>query len=121
MDTVRHAFALAAAGDYPSLEQSRKRVRREARDAKHRQIEAGSRIFGTDGVFVGSVAEVDGDLIKLAASEIGLDSRPHHYIPLGLVDRVEQGMVQLRVKASEAVSFEKGTSTYHPVKAAPPA
>ena len=79
------------------------------------QIPEHAPIVGSDGVHVAAVDRVEGDRIKLTkANEDGnVDDRPHHFIPLSLVDCVENGIVWLRSKAAEVVSFEEGSTTYN--------
>jgi hypothetical protein len=112
MNIVRRTFGLAAAGEPSSMEEVRKRERAKANDKPGRQIAEYDEIFGADSVYVGSVAEVDGDLIRLSATDVGLDNRPNHYIPMSAVARIEHGAMWLKINASDVVSFEKGTTTY---------
>jgi len=79
------------------------------------QIPEHAPIVGSDGVHVAAVDRVEGDRIKLTkASKDGhVDDRPHHFIPVSLVDCVENGIVWLRAKAAEVVSFEEGSTTYN--------
>jgi hypothetical protein len=60
------------------------------------------------------VDTVEGDRMKLANIEErgSLDYRPQRFIPLSLVDHVENGMVWLRVKGAEVTSFKLDARTY---------
>ena len=78
------------------------------------RVKKGAEIFGMDGIYVGSVDGVVGDLIRLSAPHPTDDDRSAHHIPLKLVDRLECGVVRLRIKASEVVSFEDGAGQYTP-------
>ena len=70
-------------------------------------------VIGADGVHVGTVDRVDGDLIKLtkADSAVEIDGAEgahqghHHTIPLGLVAEVEGDKVRLSATAANAANF----------------
>jgi len=79
------------------------------------QIQEHAKILGSDGISVGMVDRIEGDRIKLARTgENGsFDDRPHHFIAMSMVACVENGIVWLRTKAGEVVSFEAGRTTYN--------
>ncbi len=62
-------------------------------------------IIGADGVHVGTVDHVQGDRIKLTKQDSN-DGR-HHFISIGLVAEVEDGVVRLSANADVAVTFEE--------------
>ena len=62
-------------------------------------------IVGADGVHVGTVDHVQGDRIKLTKQD-SRDGR-HHFISIGLVAEVEDGVVRLSANADVAVTFEE--------------
>jgi hypothetical protein len=110
MDIFRRAYWLAAASDSAVVQQVNQSPPPLAMSPL--QLEVRAEIFGIDGVYVGAVGGVAGDLIKLFGPHAGSDDRPDHYMPLHLVDRVEDGVVILRVAASDVVSFEEGATQY---------
>uniref|UniRef100_UPI001575E703 DUF2171 domain-containing protein n=1 Tax=Sphingomonas bacterium TaxID=1895847 RepID=UPI001575E703 len=66
---------------------------------------------GADGVHVGTVDHVQGDRIKLTKNdspqtEDGQGAK-HHYISLGLVAEVEEGVVRLSATGANAVTLEE--------------
>ncbi len=62
-------------------------------------------VIGADGVHVGTVDHLDGDRIKLTKRDSS--DGHHHYISLGLVAEVENGVVRLSANADVAVTFEE--------------
>ena len=71
------------------------------------KIQKGSVVIGSDGVLAGTVDQVVGDNIQLVdqASEPNQPSRPHRYIPIMFVAKVEDGKVLLSATADAAVMF----------------
>ncbi len=75
------------------------------------QIQEHAEIIGADGVHVGTVDHVQGDRIKLTKNdspqtEDGQGAK-HHYISLGLVAEVEEGVVRLSATGANAVTLEE--------------
>lgn len=75
------------------------------------QIQEHAEVIGADGVHVGTVDHVDGDRIKLTKNdspqaEDGQGAR-HHYISLGLVAEIEDGVVRLSATGANAVELEE--------------
>ena len=71
----------------------------------HSDIKEHAAIIGADGVHVGTVDHLDGDRIKLTKADSS--DGHHHYISLGLVAEVENGVVRLSANADVAVTFEE--------------
>ena len=69
-------------------------------------------VIGADGVHVGTVDHVDGKRIKLtkADSGEGVHKAHHHYIDLGLVADIEDGVVRLSANGDVAVTLEEEES-----------
>jgi hypothetical protein len=65
-------------------------------------------VIGADGVHVGTVDRVEGDLIKLTKADSGQGSHEghHHTLPLGLVAAVDGDQVRLSATAANALAFE---------------
>ncbi|MDF7777427.1 DUF2171 domain-containing protein [Sphingomonas sp. AOB5] len=65
-------------------------------------------VIGADGVHLGTVDRVEGDLIKLTKADSGQGSHEghHHTLPLGLVAEVEGDKVRLSATAANALAFE---------------
>jgi len=75
------------------------------------QIQEHAEVIGADGVHVGTVDKVEGDRIKLTKddspqTEDGQGGK-HHYISVGLVAEVEDGVVRLSATGANAVTFEE--------------
>jgi hypothetical protein len=70
------------------------------------QIHEHAEIIGADGVHVGVVDHVEGDRIKLTRED-SLHQDHHHYIPLGLVADIEDGIVRLSSNADVAAELEE--------------
>ncbi|MCW3847951.1 DUF2171 domain-containing protein [Sphingomonas sp. LB-2] len=66
-------------------------------------------VIGADGVHLGTVDRVEGDLIKLTKADSGEGSHEghHHTLPLGLVAEVEGDRVRLSATAANALAFEE--------------
>lgn len=75
------------------------------------QIQEHAEVVGADGVHVGTVDHVDGDRIKLTKTDSPQaedgEGAKHHYIALGLVAAVEDGVVRLSATGANAVTFEE--------------
>ncbi|WP_374943190.1 DUF2171 domain-containing protein [Sphingomonas sp.] len=79
------------------------------------QIQEHAEVIGADGVHVGTVDGVEGDRIKLTKKDSGAQVQGaeggheghHHFISLGLVADVENGVVRLSANADVAVTFEE--------------
>jgi hypothetical protein len=79
------------------------------------QIQEHAEVIGADGVHVGTVDHVEGDRIKLTKADSGAQVEEgagsheghHHFISLGLVAAVEDGVVRLSANADVAVTFEE--------------
>ena len=79
------------------------------------QIQEHAEVVGADGVHVGTVDGVEGDRIKLTKKDSGAQIEGaegrheghHHFISLGLVADVEDGVVRLSANADVAVTFEE--------------
>jgi hypothetical protein len=78
------------------------------------EISANAQILGSDGVRIGIVAQVTGDQVMLASDndQNGLDSPAPRFIPVNLIDHVENGIVWLRTRAAEVGSFGSDSTTY---------
>jgi hypothetical protein len=68
-------------------------------------IKPHAEIIGADGVHVGTVDHVQGDRIKLTKADSS--DGHHHFISLGLVAEVEDGVVRLSANSDVAVTFEE--------------
>jgi hypothetical protein len=68
-------------------------------------IKEHAKVIGADGVHVGTVDHVQGDRIKLTKADSS-DGR-HHFISLGLVAEIEDGVVRLSANSDVAVTFEE--------------
>ncbi len=66
------------------------------------RIEAGMDVFEKDGTFVGVVGSIERDEIRLA----GMDEERPSYVPLSLVDGVEDKRVTLRDRGDNAFGVE---------------
>ena len=66
-------------------------------------------VIGADGVHLGTVDHVEGDLIKLTKADSGEGSHEghHHTLPIGLVAEVEGDQVRLSATAANALAFEE--------------
>ncbi|HEX8486182.1 DUF2171 domain-containing protein [Sphingomonas sp.] len=79
------------------------------------RIQEHAEVIGADGVHVGTVDKVEGDRIKLTKKDsgaqiegaMGSHEGHHHFIPLGLVADVEDGVVRLSANGDVAVAFEE--------------
>ena len=73
------------------------------------QIQEHAEVIGADGVHVGTVDGVEGNRIKLTKKDSGEGSHKghHHFISLGLVAGVEEGVVRLSANGDVAVTFEE--------------
>jgi len=73
------------------------------------QIREHMKIIGADGVYVGTVARVEGNHIKLTKQGNGFGAHRgrHHYIPLGLVADVRADRVRLSAKGSIAAMLKE--------------
>jgi hypothetical protein len=82
-------------------------IRREE-DCAMVEIKEHTKIVGKDGIYVGTVDQVEGDRIKLTKK----DSPPgheghHHYIDKKLIGSVEGDVVKLTVNGDAAPRTEK--------------
>lgn len=68
------------------------------------QIKEHAEIIGANGVHVGTVDHVEGDRIKLTKKD-STDDR-HHYIPMGLVADIEDGVIRLSANEQAAILLE---------------
>jgi hypothetical protein len=68
-------------------------------------IKPHAKIIGADGVHVGTVDHVQGHRIKLSKADSSDDK--HHFISLGLVAEIEDGVVRLSANSDVAVTFEE--------------
>ncbi len=67
------------------------------------QIAEHMEVVGNDGQHVGTVDKVEGNRIKLTKKDDPDGSgQHHHFIPLGAVDAVQGGKVQLNMPANAA-------------------
>jgi hypothetical protein len=79
------------------------------------QIQEHAEVIGADGVHVGTVDGVEGGRIKLTKKDSGAQIEGaegrheghHHFISLGLVAGVEDGVVRLSANGDVAVMFEE--------------
>jgi hypothetical protein len=73
------------------------------------QIQEHAEVIGADGVHVGTVDRVEGGRIKLTKADSGQGGHEghHHFIPLGLVADIEDGIVRLSANGDVAVTFEE--------------
>jgi hypothetical protein len=64
-------------------------------------------VIGADGVHLGTVDRVEGDMIKLTKADSGEGSHEghHHTLPLGLVAEIEGDKVRLSATAANALAF----------------
>ena len=65
------------------------------------QIREHMEVVGSDGQHVGTVDKVEGDRIKLTKNDPEAQGQ-HRYIPLHMVESVEQDAVHLDITAEEA-------------------
>lgn len=77
------------------------------------QIAEHAEVIGADGVHVGTVDRVEGDRIKLTRDDGGAEGH-HHYIPLGLVADVEDGVVRLSSIGAVAAEYEEEEESGRP-------
>jgi hypothetical protein len=73
------------------------------------QIKEHAEVIGADGAHVGTVDHVQGDRIKLTKKDSGEGSHEghHHYISVGLIADIEDGVVRLSATGANAVLFEE--------------
>jgi hypothetical protein len=64
-------------------------------------------IIGADGVFVGTVDNVEGGRIKMTKKDSGSHQGHHHYIPGGMIAGIEGNQVRLSANADNALLFEE--------------
>ncbi len=66
-------------------------------------------VIGADGVLIGTVDRLVGELIKLTKEDSGQGSHQghHHYISTALVAEIEGEKVRLSANADVAVTFEE--------------
>jgi hypothetical protein len=57
-------------------------------------------IAGSDGEHVGTVDKLEGDTIKLTKTDSA--DHQHHTLPFGMIDRVEENRIYLKVTKAEA-------------------
>lgn len=69
------------------------------------QIQEHAEVIGADGVHVGTVDHLQGNRIKLTKKDSS--DQKHHYISLGLVAEVEEGVVRVSANGDVAVTFEE--------------
>lgn len=69
------------------------------------QIQEHAEVIGADGVHVGTVDHLQGNRIELTKKDSS--DQKHHYISLGLVAEVEEGVVRLSANGDVAVTFEE--------------
>ena len=74
------------------------------------QIREHMEVIGSDGQHVGTVDKVEGDRIKLTKNDPQAQGQ-HRYIPLELVESVEQNAVRLDLTAEEALEEATGDSS----------
>ena len=74
-----------------------------------KDISKNAEVLGSDGVLAGVVDHVEGDRIELIQppKEPDKSARPHQFIPVMFVAKVEDGKVILTVRADAAVMFEE--------------
>lgn len=74
-----------------------------------RDIHEHAEIIGADGAHVGTVDRVEGNRIKLTKKDSGEGSHEghHHFVSLGLVAEVENGIVRLSANGDAAMLFEE--------------
>jgi hypothetical protein len=73
--------------------------------ANAHDIQEHAEVIGADGVHLGTVDHVDGDRIKLSKADSPQfegQGGKHHWIPIGLVARVEGDTVRLSANADVA-------------------
>lgn len=64
------------------------------------------KVVGADGVFIGTVENVEGSRIKLVRSDgFGKHKKHHHYIDTSLISAVEGEAVHLTVSAEVAIAL----------------
>jgi hypothetical protein len=68
-------------------------------------IKEHAKVIGADGVHVGTVDHVQGDRIKLTKADSS--DHKHHFISLGLVAEIEDGVVRLSANSDVAITFEE--------------
>ena len=71
------------------------------------QIREHMEVVGSDGQHVGTVDKVEGDRIKLTKNDPQAQGQ-HRYIPLDIVESVEQNAVSLNLPAEEALQQARG-------------
>ncbi|MCK8785833.1 DUF2171 domain-containing protein [Roseomonas sp. NAR14] len=68
------------------------------------QIKEHMEVVGSDGGHIGTVDHLDGDRIKLAKKDRGSGGH-HHYLPLGLVEEIDEAGVRMSFKSELAEQF----------------
>ena len=68
-----------------------------------------AKILSSDGVYVGTVDKIEGDRIKFIKVDSFqvISGGDQQYISHRVIDSVANGIVWLRLKAADLVSFEK--------------
>jgi hypothetical protein len=75
------------------------------------KVKENMEVIGADGVHVGTVERVEGERIRLRASDsFGRHEGHHHYIEMGFVAGVEGNKVRLSANADIAVTLEEEPS-----------
>lgn len=81
-------------------------------------------VIGADGVHVGTIDKVEKDRLKLTKRDSGQGSHKghHHYLPKGLVAKVEGDQVRLSATGANALTFQQedeGSETHITSKPTP--
>ncbi len=72
------------------------------------QIREHAEVISADGLHVGTVDRVEGGRIKLTKKDSGAGHQDHHhFIPLDLVESVDDNRVRLSAKGDEAFADEQ--------------
>ena len=74
------------------------------------QIREHMDVVGSDGQHVGTVDKVEGDRIKLTKNDPQAGGQ-HRYLPLDMVESVEQNAVRLNMSAEQARKQAMGGGT----------
>ncbi|OLP53634.1 hypothetical protein BJF92_05635 [Rhizobium rhizosphaerae] len=81
------------------------------------EIREHAEVIGADGMHVGTVDRVEGNRIKLTKKDSGSEhDGHHHFIPLDLVESVDDNRVRLSRSSGDALGAEQeqdGSSIRH--------
>jgi hypothetical protein len=70
-------------------------------------VQAGMTVIGANDTHVGKVAGVDGDRIRLEPTHEGEHGEHSHYIPAGLISRIDGDVVRLSATGANAALLDE--------------